>query len=988
MALKLSCPHCGQVHRLASPMPQPGSELQCWCGRVLSISYPPGLVEKLRGQGVTFEGDAGISSGTDGQDQDAPTTLVDRSPAALTIGASTPVDEDAPTTILRRDEDPTAAAAPTPQGRREVWSPTPRSAAREPSGTVDMGSAAPGRREPVASSGGPPVPPAKAPAKAKKKGGCLVWVKRLIGLGVFLGIAGVGALAGAFAYYSQDLPTLEELANYRPPTVTMVYDRDGRVLGEIYEKRRYVVDLEEMPQHLKDSFLAAEDASFYEHGGVDPMGILRAIIRNAVKGKKAQGASTITQQTARNFLLSSEKRISRKIKEMILATRIEEAFDKDYILHLYLNQIYLGSGAYGVEAAARIYFGKNVGELTLAESALLAGLPQRPSDYSPHRHFEKARARQEYVIGQLVDKGFIAASEGERALAEHITVVKEENPIKVIAPTYTEHVRRHLVDTYGFDRVYNEGLVVHTTANLELQGAAQEAVVERVTEMDQKIGWRGKRDLEDPDNEDFWFLLESISEGEIAAWRDEQETALREDDQFREDPARRTPVPERSTLRVDRYDAVVLAVEKKHAVVGIGAHEAMIPLSWTDWAYTPNPKQSWRYRAKQSDLTEVLQPGDLVTVDVVDLDSQNVKELKGYAPASDGTYAAAKLYQDPALEGAFFGYDLETGMVGAMVGGTDIEKSEFNRAFQAQRQVGSTFKPIVYAAAIESEQYTVGSMVQDAPLIFNTLEEKLWKPGNYGDDYMGNISLRKALALSRNVCTVRVLDTIGLDPVEEMARRLGIESHLEKDLSMGLGSNSLTLWELARAYSVFATYGEMVHPYLIDRVEDRDGNVLEKNEPAQRDPVLDPTVAGITTWLLREVATSGTAAATNRMGLTVAGKTGTTNDFKDGWFVGFSPDHLGVAWVGYDKPRSMGISSTGGRTALPIWMDYMSVAVPKEANRPFPEIPGAQWAQIDEATGRRASGGRGMPFLPGTVPDNVAAAVGQVTADDLLTSDF
>ncbi len=971
-------------------MPQPGSELQCWCGRVLSISYPPGLVDKLRGQGVTFEGDLGLSRPAPG-DEDEPTALLDRSPAALTIGAGAPVDEDAPTTILRRDDEAEHEAPPIPQGRREVWSPKPRSAAREDSGTVDMGSAAPGRRAPEAAF--PPQPPEVRETNPvttnRKKGGCLVWVKRMIGLGVLLGLAGVGALAGAFAYYAQDLPTLEELADYRPPTVTMVYDREGRVLGEIYEKRRYVVDLEAMPEHLKNAFLASEDASFYEHAGVDPMGILRAILRNALKGKKAQGASTITQQTARNFLLTSEKRISRKLKEMILATRIEKAFDKDYILHLYLNQIYLGSGAYGVEAAARIYFGKSVGDLTVAESALLAGLPQRPSDYSPHRHFDKARARQEYVIGQMVDKGFIAASEGERALDEHITIVKEDNPIRELAPYYTEHVRRHLVDTYGFDRVYNEGLVVYTTANLELQQTAQVAVVQRVTEMDQNIGWRGQHELEDPDNETFWFQVEQLSgEAAIQAWRDEQEQALRDDDQFLEDPARRTPVPDRSTLRVDRYDAVVLSVDTKHAVVGIGSHEAMIPLSWTTWAYRPNPKTSWRYRAKQKDMAEVLSVGDLIQVDVVDLDSQNVKELAGYAPAAEGTYAAAKLYQVPALEGAFFAYDLETGMVTAMVGGTDMEKSEYNRAFQAQRQVGSTFKPIVYAAAIESQKYTVGSMLQDAPLIFNTLEEKLWKPGNYGDEYLGNISLRKALALSRNVCTVRVLDTIGLDPVEEMARRLGIESHLEKDLSMGLGSNSLTMWELGRAYSVFATYGEMVQPYLIERVEDRDGAVLEKSEPAHREAVLDPTVAGITTWLLREVATSGTAAKTNRLGLTVAGKTGTTNDFKDGWFVGFSAEHLGVAWVGYDTPRSMGVSSTGGRTALPIWMDYMKVAIPKEDNVPFAEIPGAQWAQIDETTGRRAQGGRGMPFLPGTVPQNVTAAVGQVTADDLLTSDF
>ncbi|MCB9797845.1 MAG: PBP1A family penicillin-binding protein [Alphaproteobacteria bacterium] len=840
----------------------------------------------------------------------------------------------------------------------------PRAASVSPSGI--------GAASPAAERAGLPARAGGAPP-GKRRRGCL---RRLLALGVLAVVGGALAAGGGLWYFSQGLPTLETLAHYRPPTVTIVKDRDGQVLGEIYEQRRYVVDYELIPEHTRYAFVAAEDANFFNHVGVDPLGILRAAINNIKQQKMAQGASTITQQVARNFLLSSEKKLARKIREAILATRIEEAFPKERILYLYLNQIYLGSGAYGVEAAARIYFDKHVEDLTLGESAILAGLPQRPSDYSPHRHWDKAKSRQTYVLHQMVEKGFITQADADAALKEEIKVVKTENPIRVLAPYFTEHVRRHLVETYGFDRVYNEGLVATTTCDLDLQQVAQESVTRQVTEFDKQLGWRGP--------------IEALgdSDAAIKSRRDAQETAMREQDQFLADNARRGPLPERSTLREgELFEAVVLSVEKKHAIVGVGSHEGMIPLSWTKWGFEPDTKRSWRYRANE-DLTNTLKKGDVVTVKVEALKAEDTKSLSGYEPAEGKGYAGVSLQQAPALQGAYLSMDLDTGAVLSMVGGIDIEESEFNRAVQAKRQVGSTFKPIVYSTAINEKLFTPGSIVLDAPVTYNTLEEKLWKPGNYGEEYLGNITLRKALALSRNVCTVRVLDVVGLDAVYDMARNLGIESHLEKDLSMGLGSSSITMIEMVRAYSAFATYGDRVEPYFIERVEDRDGNVLEQHKLVAPKPVLDPTVAGITTWLLREVATSGTAAATNRLGIHAAGKTGTTNDFKDAWFVGFTPDLIGAAWVGYDQPRSMGVSSTGGRVALPIWMDWMEVAYPKEKDRPFEEIPGAVWAAIDESTGRVAKGGRGMPFVPGTVPENVAAEVGQVTADELKTLEF
>jgi penicillin-binding protein 1A len=811
-------------------------------------------------------------------------------------------------------------------------------------------------------------PKTKADKPKKKRG----FVVRMLRFGlvatVVLGLAGAGGAAGVYWHFSQDLPSIEQLHEYTPPTVTVVLDRDDQLLGEIYEQRRYVVPEAEIPQHVKDAFIAAEDANFYNHQGVDPMGIARAMIRNVQAGSMAQGASTITQQVARNFLLTRDKKLDRKIKEMILAYRMDDEFTKEHVLYLYLNEIYLGSGAYGVEAASQVYFGKPVAEITLAEAALLAGLPQRPSDYSPHHSWDQASGRQGYVLRQMLEKGFIDQAAHDAAVAEHVVIVKSDNPIRLAAPYYTEHVRRYLVETYGHDRVYNEGLVVKTTCDLELQQVAQESVTKNVTRRDESFGWRGAAET-----------LEGASA--IQGRRDTQEAAMRDQDQFLADNARRNDLPPHSTLREgERLEAVVIAVETKHAVVGIGRHEAIVPLSWTKWGYEPNPKRSWRYRVS-NDMTDTLDVGDVVTVEVMALDSQTVDNLKGY-PAANGR-AAVKLYQAPDLQGALLSYDLETGAVIAMVGGVDIEESEFNRAIQAKRQVGSTFKPVVYATAINTGQFTAGSMVQDAPYTsFDHTTSRFWKPGNYGEDFLGNITLRRALAMSRNVCTVRVMDVVGIEPVYEMARTLGVESEMSQDLSMALGSASLSMIEMARAYSVFATYGDMVEPYFIEHVADREGNVLEQHQPAPRNQVLDPTVAGITTWLLREVATAGTGAATNKLGIHVAGKTGTTNDYKDGWFVGFTPGIITVAWAGYDQPRSMGVSSTGGRTALPIWMDYMEQAWPKDIDRQWDEIPGASWAQIDESTGNVARGGRGMPFVKGTVPTNTVGEVGQAATDD------
>ncbi len=1133
MALKITCPHCGTIRRLAQPYPLPGTELQCaGCGRGLAISYPTGMVDRMRDKGVRFDdpyADSGPGSPADFADDEGPTRLArpPQAPAPKTppgaaqtpaptrpLPAASPVLRPPPpepsvtpgadrTVVDRPHAAATDATVPHDPGSDRhadaslVDATAPHGGAPRPPEVRGIAPAAsgpgagdtaplPAASRPGAQQASAAAPrPAARPRRHKKRGLLFRMARAVVVLCLLAAVAGGAVVAWAIQHYGADLPTVDTLSTYRPPTVTVIEDRNGRLLGEIYEKRRYVVELDEIPDHLVDAFIAAEDANFWKHGGVDYMGIVRAVGRNLVKGRKAQGASTITQQVARNFLLSSEKTYERKIREILLSQRIEDTFDKEHILYLYLNQIYLGSGAYGVEAAARTYFGKHVGDLTLAESAILAGLPQRPSDYSPHRHWEKARARQEYVLGQMLAKGFIEQPTYDAAMAEVVPIVTGTDDFMTKAPYFTEHIRRYLVDTYGFDKIYNDGLTVRATCDLDLQQAAQQAVHDNVLRASNSIGWRGP--------------ASTLEDDQIAPHLAQQEDALRQAQAKAQlfvaavDSGKGgyAAPPDHSTLTDgDTYQGVVLAAEKTHAVVGVGDHKLLVPGMWCQWMYTPNPERSFKSRV-QRDVSQALHRGDVVQVTVEAHDLASVDDIGKLADTPGGPYLAGRIYQAPEIEGALLSYRFSDGAVLAMVGGYSFADSEFNRATQARRQVGSTFKPIVYSAAIGTKKITAGTLIQDAPTVFGVLGYGLYKPGNYSGKYLGHITVRRALQLSRNVVTVRILDRIGLEPVFELAGpTLGIgfdepvcsRTHVKQDaecqgtmtpsnvegmawceycepdscpmievqegteclsepeqrdgrtwcrscdismracnwapesqigsrdqcldarldgdtgdvmcrvcdLSMGLGSSSLTMLELGRAYSAFATYGHRVEPHWIDQVIDRDGTVIEQYEaPADGWPlVMNPAVAGITHWLLHEVATGGTGAKSNRLGIHVAGKTGTTNDFKDAWFVGYNTELLAAAWVGYDKPRSMGVSFTGGDTALPVWMDYMRVAAPKDQDKDFPSLRGVEMVPIDENTGRVANGGRPIPMLPGTAPTNVVGEIGQKTAEDLLTTDF
>lgn len=889
-------------------------------------------------------------------------------------------------------------------------------------------------------------------------------------------IAGVIGVVGIFSYYGnatgeEALPSVQELRTYQPATVTTVKASDGSLLGEIYDQRRYVIPLERdkssshyfdeegqplyIPLMVQNAFTSAEDANFWNHGGIDYMGIARAMARNIRAGRISQGGSTITQQVAKNFLLTNDRKFKRKIKEAILSWRIEEAHGKEHVLFLYLNEIFLGSQAYGVEAASRTFFGKHVTELSLGEAAILAGLPPRPSSWNPHKNFEQAKGRQSYVLRQMVRNGHITQAQADAAKAEDITVIARGNAFREKAPHFTEHVRRYLVEQYGEDKVLNGGLTVTTTCDPTLQNAAQQAVDKGIHRVDQRMGFRREG------------LTTLASQAEIDAHIAKAEETIANRWARQQDPAGRIDAPSPSVIEPGEfYEAVITEVSEKWAKVRIGAHTGIIPMKWSLWVYTPNPNRSWRSRVQDdftSDVDEgggILRVGDVVEVKVESLSTQDAELTKIFkgTPGQKSSLLAVRLWQDLEVETALLSIDVETGAVRAMIGGADFSTSQFNRATQAKRQVGSTFKPIVYSAALETKRITAATQFADAPLAFATsVEGFTWKPSNYGGDYLGNITLRKALALSRNTSTIRVLESVdpGMndDVVYDYARRFGIggppthtlgddwlvspesdtlcawvketpksticsdrfpakkeglsdRQHRRQltaddnfqcracDLSLGLGSAALTMEELVRAYEVFANGGVWREPYYVEEVRDINGDLLERHTPAPEVRIISPELAEITTWLLQGVVQGGTASIASRtLGVTLAGKTGTTNDEKDAWFIGYSPTVLTAVWVGFDDNQSLGRSSTGGRTALPIWMDYMAVASPKSKDRAFTKwgnrpgnTGGLTWVQIDEESGRRVTGGgRNYPFLPGTVPEATGATADQASIEDLTT---
>ncbi len=717
--------------------------------------------------------------------------------------------------------------------------------------------------------------------------------------GLLATVALIGGIA-AFAFYlqlNQSLPSAHALKNYHPPLVSTLYAADGTILGELYTERRYLVPLERVPSHLIKALLAAEDARFYEHGGVDFPGIVRAFFKNLQAGEIVQGASTITQQVVKSLLLTPERTVTRKLKEAILAYRIDRTLSKDEILYLYVNQIYLGSGAYGVEAAARTYFDKHVEELTLSESALLAGLPKAPSRSSPFQNQAAAKERQKYVLDRMVEVGFITAQEAEGVYAEPLNLSKPKRWSLTEFDHFTEEVRRQLEAAYGHDGLYKEGLKIYTTLDLRAQQLAEKALDQGLRSLDKRHSrYRGVH---------------------LNVPRDDWPSALR------------VLSSNNGELRTGKVVAALVTeydIPNKTCQLLIGDTPGVLPSTGWEWAKISSRRAEKRFRV-----------GDVIRVRLE-------------KPESDKTWLTA-LEQDPGMEGAFMAMVPQTGRVLCLVGGRNFAQSQFNRATQAVRQPGSAFKPIIYAAALE-KGYTQASILIDSPLVLDdhSLRGK-WRPENYDRKFWGPILMRRALVHSRNVVTVKLLSDIGVPYAIEYARNLGITSPLTPTLALALGASGVTLSELLTAYTPFANAGERVEPYLIEKIVDRDGNVVHQHQTESTD-VMTPENAYVMTDMLQGVVQEGTGKKAKELERPAAGKTGTTNELKDAWFVGYTPDVLAGVWVGYDDHNvSLGKGETGGHAACPIWVSFMKEWLKDAPVEAFPIPPGVVFAKINPNSG-------------------------------------
>ena len=749
----------------------------------------------------------------------------------------------------------------------------------------------------------------------------LLWMCVLV---VFCGLLGAGAVATLFYWASRDLPNLTRIADYNPPQATTVLARNGEVLGTLCTEKRYVISLGDMSPFLPKAFLAAEDDSFYHHMGVDPVAILRAAFNNFRKGHTGEGGSTITQQLIKQLLLTSERSYTRKMKEAILAYRIEKDLSKEEILTIYLNQIYLGEHAYGVEAAARTYFGKHAADITLAESAVIAGLPKAPSRYNPFRSPKAAKDRQMYVLGRLRDLGWITPQEYAQAAAEPLVYWSMPDGMGGPALWYLEEARRLLVEffteanlkalgvettRYGEEYVYEAGLTVRTAMVPAQQEAAGNALRRGLEELDKRQGWRGAVQMEPDKRESFGkdsgFTPQDLAGG---AW------------------AR----------------ALVTAVEPGKATVALGAgYTGVIPAANMSWARKPNPKVAAANAPSIKDARQVLAPGDLIWVSAAPMpapEAQPAPDAKGkpakgaaknqvpYDPArvSPGSPIVLRLQQEPLVQGALASLEPESGDVVALIGGYSFGDSHFNRATQARRQPGSSFKPVVYSTALDFG-FTPSSIVLDAPFVYvNPYTNEVWRPSNYEHNYKGELPLWQALALSRNTCTVRVAQQVGIANVIQRAKALGLEPHFPQELSVSLGAVAVSPLNLTQAYAAFANQGLGVRPRIITSITDAKGRELYRQDP-EHWQALSPQNAYMMATLLKNVVNAGTGSRARIDGRFIAGKTGTTNEEHDAWFVGFTPYLVTGVYVGYDQLQSLGRLEQGGRTAAPIFRYYRSV---------------------------------------------------------------
>jgi penicillin-binding protein 1A len=721
-------------------------------------------------------------------------------------------------------------------------------------------------------------------------------------------ISGALTAAGIYFYLSENLPKISSLKDYQPPVITTVYSDDNRKIGEFYLERRIVLPLDKMPTTLKAAFISAEDARFYKHKGIDILSIIRAFFKNIEAGTIVQGGSTITQQVTKSFFLTPEKSYIRKIKEAILAYRIDKRFTKEEILFLYLNQIYLGHGAYGVEAASENYFGKSAQELTLAECAVLAGLPQAPSRYSPFRYPERAKQRQIYVLNRMVAEGYITNIQATEAINQILDIKPKRNWYIEEVPVYTEHIRRYIEKEYGPDVLYKDGLNIFTAVNIEMQKIARQEIEKGLYDLDKRQGYRGP--------------LKHLAPEEIETYSKELQKELDES------PLEKGKIITGVVIEVDDINDTV--------IVRMGNKLGIIRIDDMRWARRPDPEIAY-YEARVQHPGEVLKVGDVVQAKIIE------KIFN-----TDRWWLA--LEQDPKAQAALLCIESETGHVKVMVGGKDFKESQFNRAVQSRRQPGSAFKPIIYAAAID-KGYTPATTIIDSPIVFEDRERDFtWKPRNYKERFYGPTLFREALAKSRNVVTIKILRDIGIDYAIDYARNLGINSNLNRDLSIALGSSGVSLLELVRAYSVFNNLGYLVQPIFITRIVDRNGNVMEEANPVRK-KVIESNTAYIMTTLLEGVVKHGTGHRVRALNRPVAGKTGTTNNLFDAWFAGYTPRYTTGTWVGFDDESPLGKSETGSRAASPIWLGFMKKVLVGKPVRVFQVPEGVVFSKIDAKTG-------------------------------------
>jgi len=834
---------------------------------------------------------------------------------------------------------------------------------------------------------------------------------------ILLVVSIVGAASGAAAihwFVIRELPDFEKIDDYQPPVTSHVVDRKGRLIAEFYTEQRLLVPIEEIPPHVRMAFVSAEDGKFYEHEGFDFVAIVRAALANLREGGIAQGASTITQQTVKSLLLSSEKTYERKLKEIFLSWRLEQQLTKDEILYLYLNQIYFGNGAYGVGQAARSYYGKEAKDLTVSEAALLAGLPQRPSAYEPNRNPKAAEGRRRYVLGRMLAEGHIDQKTHDAELASP-PVIQDHSDREAfeIAGYFSEEVRRLLYKELGQDAVLEGGLRIETTLDLDLQRTARDAVRKGLIAQDHRHGYRGPVRRIGPDEradelERLALVNAQKTPSKSAASKSPQAAYAAET----LSEAERAETADRIRARLEEGEALeglVLAVDTREqsAKVGFGAGVVgRAALADVKWARKPNPS-SGPYAV--SEIGSIFDVGDVVPfvriAAVGESTGESAAATNGDARASE-PIVRLDIGQEPFAQGALLSLDNATGEVLAMIGGYDFAKSEFNRAVQAARLPGSAFKPFIYGAAL-TRSYTPVSTVIDRPVVYTDPSSGfIWAPRNYGRKSYGPMTMRDALKKSINNATVYLFRDIGPSYVIEHARRFGIQSKLTPDLSLALGTSAVTLLELTRAYAVYPRGGKRVIPKFIKRVVDREGNeILADVALGDVPPPLSPlprfeetTTTGDSTWpnepsgsssdadqvirsadaylmcdMLQAVVREGTGAALAKYGRTFAGKTGTTNEYSDAWFMGFSPEITTGVWVGNDDNHVLGRGETGGTTALPIWGDFMKVAVAPYPDHDFEAPADIEFRRVDKASGLLADASTQdayfQPFRAGTAPE-------------------